>query len=45
LYNQVTAPVNPYGLGYAQRAATPEEIIAAMRGYPTQSVTGPVIPR
>ena len=49
LYNTVpNAPAVPYGLGYAQRAATPEEILLAMQGhYPllnTTSVNGPVVP-
>jgi hypothetical protein len=49
LYNTVpNAPATPFGLGYAQRSATPQEILDAMQGrYPllgTSKVTGPVIP-
>lgn len=40
LYNQVpNAPVNPFGLGYAQRAATSQDILSRMQA------TQPVIPR
>ena len=49
LYNQIPkAPVSPFGLGYAQTAATPEEILQQMQGvYPlmgTTNINGPVKP-
>ena len=49
LYNQIpNAPVSPFGLGYAQTAATPEEILQQMQGvYPlmgTTNINGPVKP-
>lgn len=40
LYNQVpNAPVNPFGLGYAQKAATSQDILSRMQA------TQPVVPR
>jgi hypothetical protein len=49
LYNNAPgAPATPYGLGYAQKQATAEQIMAKMQGlypnYGTRTVTGPAIP-